>query len=1174
MTCSYFLNSHRPCVGGGKGSNSSNNGSESLNLENNNVNYPSFVPIETQSIDVKSFVDLACVNQPHGLKMMMSIENGKLILITGKNKGFLRELKHKIRGRDALSHRYKATLDWPDNNITFRKLWVDRQQRLCAEVFYDNKSHNVLLQLNPKQYDQNLMENKSQYSLPLSISINSLQQKNSEYNLSSGLFEIQLKSGEKADVTFDKPCGNSVKLNVGGSTSSIKLPISRDEKIIDVKPCGECLQVAVSKTGSKKKRILYINLTSFTLHGSCSPIISSSPPIAFAHNTNNNSEHFINANPFVGHKYLYIGNNFLPWNHWIDRGKHRVTRGLDKCRAGHKGAGIISFGKAFDPGLQSIFRFAKSRRRASKINEEVQCKQKELKKGIDETTTLLKYEKNDNGLMRAANVTTMRFPHAPLSKTNTSPSKTSVDPGELILQQIKLATEMLNQNDKLIVNAKPNEIDSWFNSQSKRIIYLKEKIEKLKEELNDEINFNKIENFLDLLLSKAGKSPIKYKKFDLLFAFLERTILNVHLFLSSQSIPGYDSALKKKLLHEAQDELTTAIKQQHFGLSDWRTAEKMCRHIGYSLNNKHHSLGKLWSRMDNSPKAETNIADQIAEQVKKMPQGDTLTLTTNEGVEGFAGVAKFGLPIVGEGLIGGWFAAVLATYEKEYNICLESLGNGETKLKFLRKKDKSITGLFGTGQGLEDLTQLVKYDKGSLVTFMPFEANLILKVMQESKRDFAFNIKNTHLSETLAYLLKIKSTGSKEPEVPKVEEWTDMQHESKLTKTIQLTGEFKCEVRAQNGLSGGPNVFWVLPRYYLGVALIGQMQYQQIVENTFGAENSFFVDTTLSQKSLGVTPLGGNTSMPIVIGNGYGSPLPLPAISQSYIDGAPVGLMRERSNILSMQHLPPNDVLPKLEELKTLSQNSQVSSTIKNRISSLIEIFTQASKQGYHQVEKCIAAQDIGKVKVKYKAKLSWKSRFNDNWRTWLHITPKHSTSLEQLLAGNPSSLCQLAAIRGSSQSQSQLENNGKASVVTAHLYYRIANISNLIERFTSETKAALENGNSKEIKVVMQRYMDILSRSNDCDRSNYLLNNISFKRTSYIREKPSGILPLITVSNYSQIELSEKLGEIEFNYDDSSKVQDKDILTTAPTSIRNKISPSLLSIPSEAYSGRYVKNS
>ncbi|MDE1336211.1 hypothetical protein [Vibrio aestuarianus] len=260
MAFSYFLNSYHPRVGGVNGSNSSNNGSESLNLENINVNYPSFVPIETQSIDVKSFVDLACVNQPHGLKMMMSIENGKLILITGKNKGLFRELKHKIRGRDALSHRYKATLDWPDNNTAFRKLWVDRQQRLCAEVFYNKKSHNVLLQLNPKQYDQNLMDNERQYSLPLSISINSLKQENSEYNLSSKLFEIQLKSGEKADVTFDKPCGNSVQLNVGGSTSSIKLPISRDEEIIDVKPCGECLQVAVSKTGSKKKNEFYTSI--------------------------------------------------------------------------------------------------------------------------------------------------------------------------------------------------------------------------------------------------------------------------------------------------------------------------------------------------------------------------------------------------------------------------------------------------------------------------------------------------------------------------------------------------------------------------------------------------------------------------------------------------------------------------------------------------------------------------------------------------------------------------------------------------------------------------------------------------------------------------------------------------------------------------------------------------
>lgn len=1165
--------------------NDSNGSTGVLNPENpidRKVNRISFVPTDTQSIDVKSFVDLACVNQAHGLKMMISIQDGKLTLITGKNKGLIRELNHKTRGDDALSHRYKATLDLPGNNISFKKLWVDHQQRLCGEVSYKdqnntNKSCNVLLQLKSQQCNQELVDINGQCDFPLSVSINFLEQKDSEYDPSSESFKIQLKSGEKADVTFDKNDCNSVQLKVGKSIKSFTLPMSYDEKIIDVKPCGNWLQVAISK--DNERRILYINIPSFAWNVKYPPIISSSPPLAFIHSASNNSEHFINANPFVGRKRRHIGNNCLPLSHLIDRIKHRIVSGQRKLKVGRKSAAIISFAKVLDPGVQSLVVWIKGRMRASIINEELHCKVNELDKEIFYIKSLSGYWSNASMLLQVVNAATM-----------SSSSQTSVTLENELGKQITLATEKLKLIKPLFsedVNAKPNKLGSWFKSQSNRI----ESITVLENKPDDDVNkkLNEIKDILDSL-SKAKYSPIKSKELDLLCAFVERTILNVHLLRSLKSNPGYELALKTKLFHEVNDELTTAIERQHFGSTAWKTAEKTSRQIGYSLNKKHNSLGKLWSRMDNSHEPDESLADQIAAQISAMPKGDTLTLTTKEGCEGFAGVAKFGLPFV-----GGWFAAVLAAYEKEYSVCLESLGNGEVKLKFLRKKNKSVAGLFGTGQGLEDLTQLVKYDKGSVVTFMPFEANLILKIMQESKRDFAFNIRNEDLSETLAYLLKIKSAGSEEPTV---EKWTDMQYESKKENAVQLVLELKSECRVQNGSSVSSNLFMVAPRYFASMTASGSLEIKRSVDTKIGTTTSVEATTELTTKT-GLSHDSGSIVMPIMTGNNFGSPVPLPAASQTFTNGRAVESERASTKILSRQVFS-SDLAPEstdntqwsntssseweskqrekeLKELKVwLSEQRKVSHIVKNRLNSQIEILTQALNKGFHQVEKSIAAEDIGQVKVDYQASLTWKSRFGDKLRKLVRITPKHSTSLEQLLVNYPSSLRQLAAIRGSSQSQSQLENMGKASLVTAHLDYQISlnTLLKLTQDFDVQVREAVEHGSQKIIEIA-QRYVDILSRDNDCDRSIYRLKSIRFKRTSYLRQQPSSILPLITITNHSKIELSENLGEMEFFYADkqdivSDSTQDKNISNKRkPMSILNKIDSSLLSIPSEVYESR-----
>lgn len=1161
---------------------------KTLNLNDIKIKRVSFEPIKTKSINAKNFVDLACVNQAHGLKMTMSIQDGKLVLIAAKNRGFIRNLYHqctkreyKIVGAKVRHSRYKGTLDWSNNDIVFKRLWVDRQQSLCAEVNYQNQSHYVLLKLKSRPFNQTLNKDGSECNFPLSVSINSLESNDIKYAPTSGSVEIQLKSGKDAKVTFDE---RLVTLKLGGSIKHLTLPISRDEKIEDIKPCGECLQVAISKKTDKKSRILYINIHSLTLNGECLPIISSSPPIAFFHSACNNSEHFINANPFVGCKPLHIGNNHLPLNRFIDSIKHRFASGRRKWHAKGKWAAILSLTKALDPGIQSLVALGHSRYHASKINEELQCKVDKLRQELADIKTLSGYWGNDISLLRSVNIATLRL----------KPNKSEVVGSDnKIIEQIELATDKLKLINPLFSydeNVGSHPMATWFNKQKDRIEQLQSRIEMSDYNgfFNNQSKLVKLDDLKNVLasLSKAKESPIKAKEFDLLCAFVERTILNVHVLLSSNSASGYGSALNMKLYNEAEGELTKAITRQHFGSTAWRATEKTFRHLGYSLNNKHTSLGKLWSQMNSPRKPDDNLANQIAAQMSAMPEGDTLTFTTREGAEVFFGYAQFGLP-----LIGGWFAAVLPAYEKEYSTCLESLGNGETKLNFSREKVKSVTGVIGTGQGLEDLAQLVKHAKGSVVTIMPFEGNVILQVAEQSKHDSSFTIKNEGVSDTLVNLLKIKPASSEEPTVG---ELTNMQCNSEHTYTVKCKVEVNSEWRVQNGVSVSPSIYMVAPRYSVGISAVAEVARVQKSETKIGITSSFEATT-----ELGVTASISHSTtskvMPIFISttDGFGVPLPISDAEKTFVEqqlrhtdifdkkGTELGSALENTVDDQLQSISPEQKLNKLKEW--VSQQSQVSRTNKNQINNHIEILIQALNKGFHQVEKSIDAGDIGQVNIDYQPSSTLKFRLVDGLKKRINLPPKHSTSLEQLLVDYKSGPGLLAAIRSSSQSQSQSENLGKASAVTAHLDYQIPKeqLQYLAQLFEWQIRSTLTNGTSNQIKQVIRRFAKILSRSDNSDRGIYRLSNIRFIRTSYVKQRPFNMLPLITVTNQGKIELSESLGEIEFCYKHNSKnppsahkvekistenksqyVSRKNI----PHNIVNKLDPSLLSAPMKYY--------
>ena len=1158
---------------------------KTLNLNDIKINRVSFKPITTKSIDAKHFVDLACVDQPSGLKMMMSIEKGKLILIAAKNRGLIRYLRHlgtKYLTNDKVKHScYGGTLDWPDNDIVFERLWVDRQQRLCARVKYRNQSrHNVLLKLNPRPFDQIFSKTDgSECNFPLSISIHSLESNDSEYAPTPRSVKIQLKSGKDANVTFDK---SLVTLKLGESIEHLTLPISRDEKIEDIKPCGEWLQVAISQNTDKKSRILYINIDSLTLNGECLPIISSSPPIAFFHSACNNSEHYRSASPFEDSKLIHIGNNCLPVSRLFHSIKHRFASGRRKWRVKGKWAAIFSLIKAPDPGIQSLVALGHSRYDALKINDELKCKVDKLDKELADIETLSSYWKNDTSLLHSVNVATLRL------KPNKSKVVGSVNK---IIEQIELATHKLKLIKPLFSydeNVGSHPMAEWFEEQENRIKHLQSRIDKSDYDGLFSQPLDDLKNEL-ASLSKAKESPIKAKEFDLLCAFVERTILNVHVLLSSNSVSGYGSALYMKLYNEAEDELTKAITRQHFGSTAWRTMEKTCLHLAYSLKNKHTTLGKVWSQMNmHSPhKPNDSLDSQIAARMSAMPEGSSLTFTTTEGAEVFLGYALFGFP-----LIRGLFAAVMPTYKKEYSMCLESLGNGKAKQNISRKKVTSVTAVFGTGQGLEDLTQLVKHDKGSVVTVMPFEGNAILQIAKESTYVYSFIIKNDGISNTLADVLKIDSADNKKPER------TDMQYESGQTLTFKGGLEMKSEFRLQNGVSAGSSSFLVIPRYGFGMAAVGELTGVKKSETKIGSISS--VEATAEWSLIGdVSHRFGSTVMPVFIFATHDSGTPMPISEQIFAEerlrhtnlfyktGTELGPALENTvdnkttaddqttvdnKTTADDQTTVDDQLQscefyslKLENLKEwVSQEKEGSRTNKSQIYKHIEILTQALNKGYHQVEKIIPAQDIGQVKVDYQVRLTMRSRLDNRVRKLLHRAPKNATSLEQLLADYNSGSGLLAAIRSSSKSQSQLENLGKESAVMAHLDYQIPKnqLKYLIEIFNQQIRITLPNGDSKQIKQVIRRFTKILSRSIDSERGIYRLNKIRFIRASSITHKPHSILPVIKVTNQDKIELSESLGEIDFCNVHSFASSQKGEYVHIPETIKNKLDPSLLSLP------------
>lgn len=183
-----------------------------------------------------------------------------------------------------------------------------------------------------------------------------------------------------------------------------------------------------------------------------------------------------------------------------------------------------------------------------------------------------------------------------------------------------------------------------------------------------------------------------------------------------------------------------------------------------------------------------------------------------------------------------------------------------------------------------------------------------------------------------------------------------------------------------------------------------------------------------------------------------------------------------------------------------------------------------AQKMGYHEVNKEIAADQIEHLKVSYDQRIHWRCRWADNIRRHIHIRPKHSRSLSQVINSETSGTGRKLLQEIKASSQSQLLNTGRESFVQATAKYRLER--NQLDALTTELVEQLTRSKSnKAAHKLLAKFDQQLSRSSKADRNQFQLVEIAFQRISSMNRHPAGILPMIKVKQKSQIMMTESLG-------------------------------------------------
>ncbi|ASU22413.1 hypothetical protein CCZ37_07330 [Vibrio qinghaiensis] len=1113
-----------------------------------------FNPICREDISAQNFVDLTCVEQHHGLKMMASIQNGQIILIAGKNRGFLREIWRHRPFHHRKADCFFAPIELPDKHFTH--LWVDKHGNL--QVVYNNintgNTYPASLKLEPK-----LTGNTNQILVETHIKANP------DQKMINGnpLVKLTLKDGVETQVSIDPL--NSQRLSITGSKEQLPLPLSTGEYIQHIKPCGKWLQVVIAASIENivEQRVRYLDMQHVDFDSISSKtarvIFSDTPPVTFAHFAVNNGNHFANANPFVGHKIKHIGNQLVPLSSWIDGIKHRVSRGNEKWQLGRKVDAVKSYAKAMDPGLQVMALWGKQRWDHRRLPLEIAMAEKRLVKQLATTRYLVReWDKQfltNPQLSLDAIDSKLRVALSLYVDTSTDRESSPLQQVEQrLLDSLKMSEQVLAQ----IVIESASDTNQLDTPLAKRLSMLNSKLSCLLTHPNAKEHsfmFNNILNTMQNTLTRLINSKctsFHYQDIELYISYIERTLINVRLYLACQSAPEVIHkqtlpllTLSHKLLREKTDELQQAIQISSPSMKAWRKMRKVQFRMAESLHNHQNGLGKVWTTILGGHSQTHQIATQIAQRMQSLPKGDSLTLSAQQGVFGFAGIAHFGLPF-----LGGYFAGVVANYEKNYDCQLVAQGDGKTQVQFIHQGQKSATAMLGTGGGLEDLAKLLVYERGSLVTILPFEATLALIALKESKQSFAFDVNDDDLPGVLSYLFK-------------TEDWdkaldyhlNNPQYTSGRTVTLKGCVSTNSELRMQLGIDATPNLSMVMPRFYAKAGAEISLERRHERALLIGGETKLH-DQIDYIRRLNIAIDSGVTTMLFPLSSTHAFPV---AIDEKGFIGAKLRTARHDQLVHiyrpahqtneATQQGSPNDNLVQLSHWiqENLTDKPQLQASVFKILPQLLK----AIEVGYHEVSKEIAADKIEHLKINYDQSINWHSRWADNIRRYIHIRPKYSRSLSQLIDEKSYHML-LKDIKASSQSQSQLLNVGRESFIKATAKYRmdIKQLNHLMDNLIKQLK---ESENIKSTSKILDNFEQQLSRSSLAERNLFKLSEITFQRISSMQQHALGILPMVKVKQKSQIIMTENLGVMTIETLSNSEKLKLDT---------SSLDPSLISVP------------
>ncbi|NOH73045.1 hypothetical protein F0225_17130 [Vibrio pectenicida] len=1118
-----------------------------------------FQPVKRRDIEAKNFVDLTCMDNSHGLKMMVSIKNGQLVLLAGKNKGLLRQARHYLSSK---SNYFQLQLITPKNVNEFKELWLGDDGKLHTLFTTPNDGAeqyrgtvNIV-----GQFAGDMKSDSSQRSYDVIVV------KDLESCKTQVVPTIALKDGSLVKVfKSDSGQGYSVCDNIGNcAVLNLKgLKLSQSESVEHIKPCGSYLQVTI-KSDDNNQKIKYLDASHLSLSSdtqNLSPVVTDEPPAGFAHFNVNNSGHFANANPFVSKKFKHIGNQYIPLSGWIDGIKHRFTSGQLKSKQGRKKDARLSYLKMADPGIHTAGRWVKERVNHRKPSQALISLTSDIN---SELMSLRRFQFEWNWEVGAENTATSSkntdFRLREVLKREIFPEDTkTVDLAcldKILEDRLKKQLDLCVTTLTKLSPSFQSEHGSYDQKLKPRITAIQKKIVYLTSHPNftemphrDEVV--QIQALLNTLV-EANSTPFKEKDLDLYLPFIERTLTNTRLYLATfksesgkSKTPYLSDLIEKpkmilvnKLGIENQSQLFKAVSQSIASLKSAKEVIKTRVRIGESILDTKRGIGKIWSRWLGRDCPAEQITTQLYMRTSALQKGDSLTLSAEQGISGFAGIAHFGLPYP---LGKGWFAGVVANYEKHYDCKLVALGEGKTQVQFVRKREKGATVMAGTGTGLEDLTKLVKYQHGALVTIMPFEATLAMTAMKESEQSFAFDVDNGHLKDTLDCMFGIRDWK------PGLEEQLE---KSQLTarekQKFELGVSANSEFRLQLGIDTSPNFSMVAPRAYAKAGISIAVSRKDIREIKLGEENSAFQRRDY-EKGVDVEFSSGANVMLFPLPAPYA--LPAAIDEKTFISVKPLGdalkSIRTTKNqtTKSVQDLVPKMTCAKvssqeqtamdevIEGFKKLIEETSLHPEVRSIALTQLELLLNAGEKGAHEVVKSIAAEEIPNLKIRYDEKIQWRSRWADNMRRVFHMKPKYSTSFKQMMEPYAGGAKLLRELRASAQSQSQMLNVNKSSLVTATANYQMP-MSILLWQYQQTLERLESADNSKKALKTLQSLNQLLNRKGDTARGLYQLDKIECCRESSLSHQPAGILPMVQVKQKSQVKMKELLGDIKFIYD------------------------------------------